>query len=68
MTDHLDPNLRLPGCTGECQQGRRPCLHAEQCWPDEPFVIRHPYLTGFGAFVLIFLLVQLVVVLAAWLS
>lgn len=27
----------LPGCKGDCHQGRRPCLHPEECFPDEPF-------------------------------
>jgi hypothetical protein len=25
---------QLPGCKGACQQGRRPCLHVEECMPD----------------------------------
>ena len=29
-------HMNLPGCKGACQQGRRPCLHPEQCWPDLP--------------------------------
>jgi hypothetical protein len=29
---------KLPGCKGECQQGRRPCLSPEECMPDSlPF-------------------------------
>lgn len=59
----IDP---LPGCKGHCLQGYRPCLSPEECWPDEPFAIRHPYLTGFGLFLLIVLLVEFLALLVWW--
>lgn len=38
-----DPNLvmkPLPGCRGDCLQGRRPCLSPEECLPDSPPMTR----------------------------
>lgn len=44
---------QLPGCTGACLQGRRPCLHPEQCYPEKPVFSRNGCLI---IFVLAFLL------------
>jgi hypothetical protein len=37
---------KLPGCKGDCQQGRRPCLSPEECSPDQP-------LTRNGCFIIL---------------
>jgi hypothetical protein len=39
-----EPNITiqpLPGCRGDCQQGRRPCLSPEECMPDSPPLTRN---------------------------
>lgn len=39
----MDPHLRidaLPGCRGDCNQGRLPCPCPEECAPDGPPLTR----------------------------
>lgn len=46
-----DPNFAmkpLPGCRGDCQQGRRPCLSPEECLPDTPPMTRSGCLVAIG--------------------
>lgn len=43
----MDPHLKidsLPGCRGDCQRGRRPCLNPEECAPDSPLFTRTSFL------------------------
>jgi hypothetical protein len=49
----------FPGCKGDCQQGRRPCLHPEECLPDSPPLTRNGCFTILGAAVLAWALVAL---------
>ena len=32
--------MPLPGCRGDCQRGRRPCLSPEECLPYSPPITR----------------------------
>lgn len=56
----IDPNAvidPLPGCRGDCQQGRRPCLNAEDCLPDGPPLTRNGFFIGCAVVILLWAIV-----------
>lgn len=55
-----DPNFAmkpLPGCKGDCQQGRRPCLRPEECLPDSPPMTRSGCMAAIGLVLLSWVIV-----------
>lgn len=61
MSADSNPIIKpLPGCRGDCQQGRRPCLSPEECLPDSPPMTRSGCMAAIGL-VLLSWVVMLVV-------
>lgn len=51
-------HVKLPGCRGDCQQGRRPCMSPEECSPDQSLT-RNECFIILGAAVLAWAMVAL---------
>ena len=58
LDTRIEPwHVKLPGCRGDCQQGRRPCANPEECLPDSPPLTRNGLLLGCAAVALTWIII-----------